>query len=207
MYLSITGCELARAECYVNRDIGGAMFLLLCLSVFIVGSDSCDDDGRVDWSQWNGELTQSSAACNRKVQPLLRKNRELRGLVLDDPPDNTGLPEFSYARGRRGYTKPAGAQPCVQLVESPYSSSKMLSETPARTPTPPVQPPSPPAATSVCHSIRGSVYSFEVGQSPLLPGSDHAPFLTRYGVLSLYFLSRKYRHGTLPRHLPTAMQL
>eukprot|EP00117_Sycon_ciliatum_P011715 scpid39818/ scgid4987/ Polycomb protein Su(z)12; Suppressor 12 of zeste protein len=147
-----------------------------------------EEEGCVDWSQWNGELTQSSAACNRKVQPLLRRNRELRGLVLDDPPDNSGLPEFSYARGRRGYTKPpaghlllprptvptstpaaaakvvhtatangggasasATANATATATVAGISGGKVSSETPVRTPSPPIERPhsTPPTPSSV----------------------------------------------------------
>ena len=181
------------------------MFFLSCVHLHTAQDGGPEEEGCVDWSQWNGELTQSSAACNRKVQPLLRRNRELRGLVLDDPPDNSGLPEFSYARGRRGYTKPpaghlllprptvptstpaaaaaakvvhtatangggasasATANATATATVAGISGGKVSSETPVRTPSPPIERPhsTPPTPSSV----HDRAYFVEVCLSTLM---------------------------------------
>lgn len=69
--------------------------------------EAVDEHGKPDLSTWKGMLTQTKAAQSKTAQTLLKKSRELRNLVMDDPPTKSGL-IYSYARGKRGYMAPDG---------------------------------------------------------------------------------------------------
>ena len=65
--------------------------------------EAVDENGQPDLSTWKGMLTQTKAAQSKTARSLLKKSRELRNLVMDDPPTKSGCLVYSYARGKRGY--------------------------------------------------------------------------------------------------------